>query len=212
MTASRLTRYASVLRRMRRRRGFTLIEVLIVVVVIGIMSSVAMPNFVSAQDRARNASATSNLKVVQQALEAYAADHGGMLPTNADFLTADGLGANGYLPGDKMPKSPWHSDRQDARISTGNYPGMCAEWVQDPAYARPEPGALFPDRTAILKRVKVKAGGGDDVPSAYNDFGAITTDTEDADNNGDRTVYAINAVGKAGPRAVLAGFVTNGNK
>ncbi len=62
---------------MNRRPGaFTLIELLIVIAIISILASIAVPNFVHAQVRAKLARVQSDLQTISTALEAYASDVG----------------------------------------------------------------------------------------------------------------------------------------
>ena len=56
--------------------GFTLIELLIVVAIISILSSIAMPNFLEAQVRARVARAKADARTCATGLESYAVDRG----------------------------------------------------------------------------------------------------------------------------------------
>ncbi len=57
------------------RRAFTLIELLIVVVIIGILAAIAIPKFANTKDRANTAAMKSDLKNLASAMEAYFTDN-----------------------------------------------------------------------------------------------------------------------------------------
>jgi prepilin-type N-terminal cleavage/methylation domain-containing protein len=61
-------------------KGFTLIELLVVITIIGILAAIALPNYIKAKDKAREAEVKANLHTIQIALERYATDHSGQYP------------------------------------------------------------------------------------------------------------------------------------
>lgn len=59
---------------MRKAKGFTLIELMIVVAIIAILAAVAIPNFMTARDRAKRSAAESTLGNLRKAFEIYISD------------------------------------------------------------------------------------------------------------------------------------------
>ncbi len=68
-------------------KGFTIIELMIVVIVIGLLVVMALPNFLSLKDHAREAGTRENAHTLQVATEDFAATNNGIYSTAAGDLT-----------------------------------------------------------------------------------------------------------------------------
>lgn len=73
-------------------KGFTLIELMIVVAIIGILAAIAVPNFVKFQCRSKQSEAKTNLKSMYVAQEAYRAEFD-------EYVVVAACGANGTVCG-----------------------------------------------------------------------------------------------------------------
>lgn len=88
--------------RKRSSRGFTLVELLIVLAVIAILVAVAIPNFIEVRDRAKNADVKGSMRLMQLAMEDFAVLHDGRFASVADSFLVQRL-----LPGGVMPENAW---------------------------------------------------------------------------------------------------------
>jgi general secretion pathway protein G len=96
-----------------RARGFTLVEIMVVVVILGILAVLIVPRVVGRTDEARAVAAKQDVATLMQALRLYRLDNG-RYPTNEQGLGAlvekpgrDPVPANWKPYLDKLPKDPW---------------------------------------------------------------------------------------------------------
>ncbi|MDR3688784.1 MAG: prepilin-type N-terminal cleavage/methylation domain-containing protein [Fimbriimonas sp.] len=75
------------LRIRRNRKGFTLIELLVVVLILGILTAIALPSYLSSVQTSRQGAANTNARALATAVQAHAIASGSYDTTLADFAT-----------------------------------------------------------------------------------------------------------------------------
>ena len=76
-------------------KGFTLVEILIVVVILGILAAIVVPQFTNAANEARTGNVDTQVSTIESQLELYAARNNGVYPD----LVTDGWGTTGGTAG-----------------------------------------------------------------------------------------------------------------
>jgi general secretion pathway protein G len=104
-----------------KRSGFTLIEIMVVLLIIGIMAALIVPNVTSSADKAKKTAAQADISTIMNALKMYYLDNS-RYPTNQQGLdalvhkpTIAPIPSNyntgrGYI--DKLPTDPWGNPYQ----------------------------------------------------------------------------------------------------
>jgi len=134
---------------MQAKRGFTLVEILIVVVILGILAAIVIPQFTQASTEAKTNSLASDLQTLRSQIELYKVQHNDTAPALATFenqmtLTTSAAGAvnDGATPKvrvgvfqfgpylERVPANPFNNlDTLGAAGTVDNSVG----WGYDPA-------------------------------------------------------------------------------
>ena len=101
--------------RLRDRAGFTLIEIMVVIVILGLLAALVVPKLVGRTEEAKKTQARVQIRNIEQALELFKLDNG-FFPTTEQGLEAlvrlpeAGRAPKNYRKGgylDRLPKDPW---------------------------------------------------------------------------------------------------------
>jgi general secretion pathway protein G len=142
--------------RTRKNSGFTLIEILIVVIILGILAAIVIPQFTNASTEAKQSSMASQLQTLRSQIGTYVAQHGGTAPSGTttpplwtqlteetDATGAVSTSANGFGPyftnpvANPLIPSTTATDSGTAVVVTSTKaqtaPDGTAAWVYNPA-------------------------------------------------------------------------------
>ena len=114
-----------------RQRGFTLIEIMVVVVIISVLIGLIAPNILGRVDEARVTAARADLATLGQALDLYRIDNG-QYPTTEQGLQAliarptsapepRNWNSAGYMKKKELPRDPWENEYQYLRYEDGSF-------------------------------------------------------------------------------------------
>ena len=104
----------------KRKNGFTLIEIMVVIVIIGLLATLVTINVLPRAEQAKRTKAIADIKTLESALELYKLDTGNY-PTTEQGLKAliekptsgnvpMNYRAGGYLNASSVPLDPWHHE------------------------------------------------------------------------------------------------------
>ena len=101
---------------MQKQRGFSLIEIMVVVVILGILAALVVPKIISRPDEARVVKAKQDVLAIQSALDLYKLDNGVYPTTDQGLLalvarpTSSPTPSNWQVYLKSLPKDPWGRD------------------------------------------------------------------------------------------------------
>ena len=100
----------------KKRSGFSLIELMVVIIILGLLASFVMPNIIGKGEQAKQKLTCTQMKSMSQSIEMFKQDNGSYPETeegldalvkNPDSEKYTGYMPGGYFSSKKVPKDPW---------------------------------------------------------------------------------------------------------
>lgn len=110
----------------RSRRGFSLAELMVVIVILGLLATLVVTNAGKFLGSGQKATIKANITTIEGALDSYMIEHGGQWPDTLEVLIQKDDSGNSYIKGSRVPVDPWKNEYlyeppsgdQQARIYT----------------------------------------------------------------------------------------------
>jgi general secretion pathway protein G len=93
--------------RRRAQAGFTLVEIMVVIVILGLLATMVAANVIGASDEARITKAQTDVKTIADSIKQYRVKEG-RLPESLETLTTKNERGINYI--EDLPKDPWGND------------------------------------------------------------------------------------------------------
>ena len=113
--------------------GFTLIELMVVVIIIGILATIAIPNFINLRARADEGVIKSNMHTVQMSVEDFAIQNDGDYPTTSTAALPDGRTLGDVCPLGFLPINPFTRSPSVIQYNADPSVGQKGELALNPA-------------------------------------------------------------------------------
>lgn len=117
----------------RHERGFTLVELMIVVVILGVLAAISIPNFISMQRRAQEGAVKANMHTVQVSMEDFSIQNDGNYAVSAASTTPDGRTLAQVCPGGTYPMNPFTKLPSVVNFNANPTVGNAGEMAFNPA-------------------------------------------------------------------------------
>lgn len=131
--------------------GFTLAELMVVIVIIGLLATLVVPNVMQKLSKANAAKAKFDITTIANAINSYAVENGGRYPESLEVLVMPDSNGRSALDRDSVPSDPWGNPYVFERAPSGSDKYRVISYGKDG-----QPGGEGDD--ADLDNIRIKNG------------------------------------------------------